>query len=466
MKKWMAVLAVLLICSMMITMVYGIDSSPSVGTSESVSDTTPACTISPNQIISETAVLMEADSGQVLYDKQMNERMYPASLTKIMTAILALENGEMDNVLTVDQEILDDVYSYGLSTSHIALTVGERISLQDALYAALLESANDATALIAKFIGGTLDHFVEMMNQKAAEIGATHTHFVNVHGLHSDNHYTTAYDLALMMRYALSLPEFEKIISTAQYTMAPTNNQESERYFWNQNKMIQPSYYYNEDTVGGKLGWTEEATNTMAALGERNGRRLICVLLKSTAASAKYKDCELLFNYGFENFQRVEIDVSDDIPKGVDIQDENGDLCGDVTISSPPKIHYLIHNHLTANDIKIDINVPEHYTLGQPMSASFTVGLKDWVDCMPNEPLTTELTTKSNVNTKVMSVTKEPKTKGPNVFLLVGIGILVFLGIAVAALFVIRAVIRRGVRQRYAISRRNVHFDRQIRRRL
>lgn len=466
MKKFFAVLAALMICCTLVSAVYGAGESAGFDSSQSASDETPECSLSPNQIISETAVMMDADSGQVLFDKKMNQRMFPASLTKIMTVILALENAEMDNVLTVDQEIIDDVYSYGLETSHIALTVGERISLQDALYACLLESANDATALIAKFIGGSLESFVEMMNAKAQEIGAKNTHFVNSHGLHDDSHYTTAYDLALMMRYALTLPNFEKIISTDQYTMAPTNNQDQERYFWNQNKMIQPSYYYNEDVVGGKLGWTEEANNTMAALGERDGRRLICIMLKSTAASAKYKDCELLLNYGFENFQSIDIDVSDDIRKGVDILDENGEMCGDVTISSAPKVHYLIHNHLTKNDVKITIDVPDHYTLGQKTDASFTVGLKDWVDCMPNDPLVTKLETKSSVNTKVMSVTKEPKQNGPSAFLLIGIGLLFLLGIVVAGLFIIRAVIRKNVRQRYSISRRGVPMNRRIRRRL
>ena len=122
--------------------------------------------------------------------------------------------------------------------------------------------------------------------------------------------------------------------------------------------MIQSSYYYDEDVVGGKLGWTEEANNTMMALGERDGRRLICVLLKSVAANAKYQDCEALLNYGFENFKSIDIDVAKAIPAGVDIMDKFGQLAGDVTISSAPTVSYLIHNHLTEDDVQVKIHVP------------------------------------------------------------------------------------------------------------
>lgn len=463
MRKICAILAAFMICNLLITISFA---QTNVAEPEnSVSDTVPDCTLSPDQIISETAVMIDADTGQVLFEKDMNRKMFPASLTKIMTAILALENGDMDSILTADQEIIDDVYSYGLETSHIALTVGERISLKDALYACLLESANDATALIAKSIGGSLDHFVEMMNEKAQELGAGNTHFVNSHGLHDDNHYTTAYDLALITKYALTLPDFEKIISTDQYTMAPTNNQESERYFWNQNQMIQSSYYYDEDVVGGKLGWTEEANNTMMALGERDGRRLICVLLKSVAANAKYQDCEALLNYGFENFKSIPIDIAKEIPAGVDIMDKFGQLAGDVTISSAPTVSYLIHNHLTEDDVQVKIHVPEYYLLDQEIQAGFTIQLKDGVDCMPNEPLDFALETKSHINAN-MSMARETPKSGSQIFLIIGLGLLAFLLLLVIALFVIRAVVRRNVRQRYSLRSRKVHIDQRIRRRL
>ncbi|MEG1783132.1 MAG: serine hydrolase, partial [Oscillospiraceae bacterium] len=160
---------------------------------------------------SETAVLMDAKTGQILYDKNMNVQMYPASTTKIMTGLLAVEKGNLTDVITMDKE---SIFSIGRGTSHIALDVGEQITLEQALYAVSIESANDAANGVAVLLGGSMDKFAQMMNDRAKELGAKNTHFVNAHGLHNKDHYTTAYDLALIAKEAIKYDNFNKIFST------------------------------------------------------------------------------------------------------------------------------------------------------------------------------------------------------------------------------------------------------------
>ena len=169
-------------------------------------------------ILSKSSILIDADSGTVLAEKDANKKMYPASLTKIMTAILAIEMGNLSDVIKVD----DDT-PYEIDGSHIALEPGEMLTLKDLLYALMLPSANDAASAIAKHYGGSIEKFVKLMNDKAKELGAVNTNFVNPHGLHNNNHYTTAYDLALITRYAMKNEIFRTIVGTQKYEIQPTN---------------------------------------------------------------------------------------------------------------------------------------------------------------------------------------------------------------------------------------------------
>ena len=149
-------------------------------------------------LVGEGVVMVEFDSGTVLHQKNMNTKLYPASTTKIMTAILAIEHGKMDEIVTIDSDVIDLT-----DGSHIALDYDEQMSVRDLLNALMVASANDAAAALAKHVSGSVDDFVDLMNQKAQELGATNTNFTNPSGLHDDNHYTTAYDLSLIARYAM-----------------------------------------------------------------------------------------------------------------------------------------------------------------------------------------------------------------------------------------------------------------------
>lgn len=260
------------------------------------------------EILSESAVLIDAATGTILAQKDADKKMYPASLTKIMTAILALESGKLTDVITVD----DDT-PFEIDGSHIALEPGEILTLKDLLYALMLPSANDAASVIAKHYGGSMENFVKMMNDKAKELGAYKSNFTNPHGLHDTNHYSTAADLALITKYAMENDEFRKIVSTYKYEIQITNKKDEPRYFTTLNKLLYNTSYnqiyvdglyispYYEYATGAKTGYTPEAGNCLAATAKKDGTELIAVTMKGISLEM-YQDTHNLFNYGFEEY--------------------------------------------------------------------------------------------------------------------------------------------------------------------
>ena len=250
------------------------------------------------QIQSETFVLMDADTGQVLLERNMGSRIYPASVTKIMTALLALEKGNLSDTVTMSH---DAVWSVGRDTSHVALDENEQLTLEEALYALAIESANDAANGIAELVGGTMENFAKLMTQRAKELGAKTTNFTNAHGLPDANHYTSAYDLALIMAAAVKIPEFTKIFTSVTYSMPPTNRQPETRTFNRKNSLIEGPYAY-EGIIGEKTGWTGDAGYTYIAAANQNGRTLVAAVIKSPDTNARWEDTRALFDYGFFEF--------------------------------------------------------------------------------------------------------------------------------------------------------------------
>lgn len=255
------------------------------------------------QISTKSAVLIDASTGQVIYDKDMNAKKYPASITKIMTAILAIENLENTDMLTANEEAIDTVPR---NTSNIALDYGEEISVEDLLYATLLASANDTSNVLAIGVSGSTDKFAKLMTEKAKEYGAKNTNFANANGLHDTNHYTSAYDMAQIMRHAIANETFRKVISTVVYEAMPTNKQEEVRVFANSHKMIKNTPYIYEGTIGGKTGWTTDAGHTLVTAAERGDTTLVAVVMDSgDSLDVKFEDTTALFDYGFDNFEKV-----------------------------------------------------------------------------------------------------------------------------------------------------------------
>lgn len=257
-------------------------------------------------VAAKYAVLMDSKTGQVLYKKNENDQAYPASITKIMTALLVAENLKEDDTITMSH---DAVYGIERDSSHIALQVGEIITMEQALNAILLVSANDAANGAAERVGGTFVNFAKMMTDRAKSIGAVNTQFVNAHGLPDDNHYTTAYDMALITREALKNETFRKYFTKIDYTMQPTNLQKESRYFLNHHKMLYRTKYQYKYAFAGKTGYTSKAGSTLVTIANKDGHELICVSLKESAVEA-YADAKTLFEYGFSQFEPMVLSTS------------------------------------------------------------------------------------------------------------------------------------------------------------
>ncbi len=339
--------------------------------------------VSTDEILlySGAGLVMDVDSGRVLYYKNPFDKKYPASLTKIMTTLMALENSSLDEIVTVSQSALDSIT---WDSSQLGVLAGQTLTMEEALYAMMVASANEIANAVGEHIAGSTDAFVEMMNDYAKELGCFHTHFVNPNGLHDDNHYTSVYDMAMIARAALANEEFVKICSTDTYMMTsrillpetsengenagtsraddPMDTPESgdpfttsdsgdftgtsmpgdptgesagangepstgEPYgFYNHHKMVNGTYPY-EYAYGGKTGFTENARFTLATFAKKDRMHLICILFDAPDAGNNYiyKDTAALLDYCFDNYQRLYEDSSLSCydPKAIRIFDFN-----------------------------------------------------------------------------------------------------------------------------------------------
>ena len=241
----------------------------------------------------KSAILIEAESGRVLYQKNAFVKLPMASTTKIMTALVAIESGNIDRLVKVDDR------ARGVEGSSIYLAEDEVLSMRDLIYALLLASANDAAAAIAFEISGSIEEFAKLMNQKAESLGLTSTHFINPHGLHDDEHYTTAYDLAKITAAAIKNDIFIEICSSKSIKI-PLNQGEGTRYLTNHNKLLR-SY---DGCIGVKTGFTKKSGRCLVSAAERNGLRLIAVTLN---APDDWRDHSAMLDFGFEKYVRFTI---------------------------------------------------------------------------------------------------------------------------------------------------------------
>jgi len=246
---------------------------------------TASCEKAP-EINAMAAVVIEESTGRVLYSKNPTDRRSIASTTKIMTAIIALENGKLDDEITVSKR------AASTGGSVLGLRTGQKYTMKDMLYALLLISANDAAVAIAEHIGGTVEGFAEMMNKKAKELGATNSRFVSPHGLDTDNQYSTAYDVAIITRYALKNKVFSEIVATSTFQI-PGHS------LYNTNELL--GAYPGLDGV--KTGYTSKAGRCLVTTAKRDGMRLITVVLGSPTRTARAKASRDLLDYAFENYK-------------------------------------------------------------------------------------------------------------------------------------------------------------------
>lgn len=252
---------------------------------------------------SNAAVVIEADTGTVLYDKNMNLRCYPASITKILTAILGIENSSMHDMVYFSEE---NIAAVPRDSSHIAINPGEELSMENCLYGLLLASANECANAIAEHVSGSIPAFVDLMNERAKELGAINTHFANTNGLPDENHYTTCYDMAMISRAAVSNDTYRKINGVTSYMIPPTNLQPESRPVNSLHRLLISGSTHYEGCFGGKTGYTSVAGNTLVTFAERNGMTLICVVMLSSSPAC-FTESAALLDYGFQSFHKVNV---------------------------------------------------------------------------------------------------------------------------------------------------------------
>jgi len=259
------------------------------------------------EITSEAAIVIEVSTGSILYNKAAYDAFYPASTTKLMTALLAIEQCPLSDIVTCSKESINSI---GWDSSRIGLVAGEKIDMENALYAILLASANEVSYAVAEHIGGTMEAFVSQMNRRAQELGCVNTQFVNPHGLDNENHYSCAYDLALIAKKAIEYTTFRRI-SNAYYHQIPATNLNVARNIGNTHQILRKKISY-EGVFAGKTGSTSKAGNCLVTCAERDGMTLICVVLKAPDSDTVYKDTMALLDYAYNNFSLTPINNSAD----------------------------------------------------------------------------------------------------------------------------------------------------------
>ena len=325
---------------------------------------------------------MEASTGKVVYEKNGYEKKYPASTTKIMTAILAIEHCNLNETATASEFAINSVPS-GYSTANIQ--IGETLSVKDLLYALMLQSANESAVILAEHVSGSQEAFANLMNEKAKELGCKNTHFINPNGIHNENHYTTAYDLALITQYAMKNQTFRDIVKTTSFTLPATTSYPSEsRTYANTNNLIiydarnRPDNYYYKYATGVKTGYTSAAKNCLVASAEKNGIEYISVVLGASityestgSVSHRYVDTISLFDYAFDNFSFRKLKSANNLIKTIKIENGKKDENSlDLLIASD--VNSLVSLDNKSNQIDPEITLKEG--LSAPIAKGDIVG--------------------------------------------------------------------------------------------
>lgn len=325
-------------------------------------------------IDSPAAILMDLNTGKILYEKNINEKMYPASLTKVMTAIVVLENCDLNEIATVSYDAVMSL-SYGYVTAN--LQIGEELTIEQLLYVLMVGSSNDAAIVLAEHVAGSIEDFSKLMNEKAIELGCTSTNFVNPNGVHDENHYSTAYDLALIARYAMQNETFRTLVSTTYYELPITNKYDKEDRFFTTTNSLLRSYdtYYYKYATGIKTGFTTPAGNCLIASASKDNLELITVVLGASqnddGQSQRYLDTISLFEYGYQTYTLKEVIKSGGIVQTVNIKNATSDTKQlDAVVSND--VYVLIKQSDKDNTILPQVNLNDN--LKAPIEKGEVIG--------------------------------------------------------------------------------------------
>ncbi len=401
-------------------------------------------------INSETYVVVDAKTGQVLIEKGMNKKRAPASITKILTCALALEREDnLDKPVTMTREV---IYSIPPNTTHIALQEGETASLKDMLLGTMLISANDAANGVALGVCGNLEDFVSLMNQKVGQIGLKNTRFNNPHGLDDPNHYTTAYDMAMITKYALTVPGFRELFGTLEYDFPVTNKKSRDYTFYNQDAMLfDVNSVYYEGVEGGKLGYTDNAKHTIVTLAKRGDMELICVAMGSSLRNDKYKDTEALLDYCFERYQPITLYGRELEEFFVPIGSRT-DPTATASIRQREDFSLLVPLGVKKSDLTFTYNIDDLYRKENEVTPTFSVWLNDQL--LQEIPMDFEITAPQAVmkpnqggQTGIALSSMQKRFTDFMILMLKCLGVL--LGVGILTLLITRAFIRTYYRRQH-----------------
>ena len=307
----------------------------------------------------DAAIVMEVETGAILYSKNIKDHHFPASITKVLTALVAMENGQFVDPVVFSHDSLAFIQP---GDAYIGMKEGNQITLEQGLYATLLASANEVAYAVAENVGKNAGYdynwFIERMNARCRELGGENSNFANPHGLHDPNHYTCAKDMALIGREIFRHPEFFNIVQTLQYTI-PASETTEEHIFQQKHKMLYPANAeYYEWAVGGKTGYTSEALSTLITMADNGNMQLVCVVLRTHGRNV-YPDTRNLLDYAFSNFTRIpaaEVETSEDVEQILSTPDNTDPAVG--------KGYVIVPNGMEFKDLAMEI-VPDSENAGE-----------------------------------------------------------------------------------------------------
>lgn len=312
----------------------------------------------PPNLISQAAILMDNKTEKILYEKNANEKMYPASTTKIVTAILVLEHCDLNETVTVSY---DATMSIPDGYSSADLQVGEQLTVEQLLELLLVHSANDAANVLAEHIGGSVESFVSMMNTKIHELGLSNTNFTNTFGMHDDNHYTTTQDLAKIMQYCIKNEEFRKLAGKASCSIPATNKYGVRKYTSTNELIIPNSRHYYPYLTCGKTGYTSQAGDCLVSCSYKDNLELIGVVLGGktvNGTSTRFSETKTLYKYGYDNYEIKTILNQNDVVSQIEVKNGTKDT-KNLDLLANTSIDALLDNSFSENEITPTITLKE-----------------------------------------------------------------------------------------------------------
>lgn len=429
------------------------------------------------KISAQSAILMDANTGVILYAKNIHEKLYPASTTKILTCLLAMENGDLDDMVSFSH---DAVFTVPADGSNMGMDAGESITLEECLYGIMVASANEVANAVAEYTSGSMDAFVELMNTRAKELGCTDSHFTNANGLHDTDHYTSAYDLALISKAFFQNEMLSKISNTSRYHFEPTATQPDDFYKNNKHRLINGEIPY-DGIVGGKTGYTDQSRQTLVTCAEQNGMKLICVVFKEESPN-QFTDTTELFDYGFQNFQVLNVSENEDkfnIDNVNFFQADNDIFGSSKPILSIDESSYVIVPNMAGFsnlDSTIDYDMVDenhvaeiNYTYNGTYVGSAYVNLAEYTESTFEFDPEVYQTQTTDISAKREEITSHDKDKEEDSTIFINIKkvliTILIIGAVIICIFIVRAIIinRNNSRRRKNRVERKNHRKERIR---